>query len=43
MHKKNCARLLAQSQAQAQAQPQSQAKGAIDTAELREELSKLTA
>ncbi|EDV40635.1 uncharacterized protein Dana_GF10604 [Drosophila ananassae] len=41
MHKKNCARLLAQSQNQSQSQPQS--KGNIDTAELREELSKLTA
>ncbi|KAH8266038.1 hypothetical protein KR038_001073 [Drosophila bunnanda] len=41
MHKKSCARLLAQSQSQSQTQPQS--KGAIDTAELREELAKLTA
>ncbi|KAH8342341.1 hypothetical protein KR059_002151 [Drosophila kikkawai] len=39
MHKKSCARLLAQSQSQSQPQ----AKGAIDTAELREELAKLTA
>jgi len=39
MHKKNCARLLAQSQTHSQ----SQSKGNIDTAELREELAKLTA